>query len=89
MQGIYYNWNTNKFPELQFTNKQQIGFSAQEVEKIFPELVITDANGYKAVDYGKLSPVLVEAIKEQQKKMDEMKQEIEDLKKMVQELSKK
>ena len=51
--------------------------------------MITDANGYKAVDYGKLSPVLVEAIKEQQKKMDEMKQEIEDLKKMVQELSKK
>ena len=34
------------------------------MEKIFPELVVTDKDGYKSVDYSKLTPILVEAIKE-------------------------
>jgi len=37
---------------------------AQEVEEIFPELVRTDADGYKSVDYAKLTPILLEAVKE-------------------------
>ncbi|MDF1550612.1 MAG: secretion protein Por, partial [Bacteroidales bacterium] len=44
---------------------KQLGLVAQEVEKILPELVSTSPNGYKAIDYSKLTPVLVEAIKEQ------------------------
>lgn len=36
---------------------------AQEVEALFPELVNTKPDGYKAVDYAKLTPILLEAIK--------------------------
>jgi hypothetical protein len=44
-----------------------IGMIAQEVEKILPELVFTDENnGYKGINYSKITAVLVEAIKEQQ-----------------------
>lgn len=38
---------------------------AQEVEKIMPEVVSTNGDGYKSMDYAKLVPLLIEAIKEQ------------------------
>jgi len=45
------------------------------MEKVYPQVVITDKNGYKEIDYSKLTPVLVEAIKDQQKLIDELKAE--------------
>ena len=50
-----------------------MGLIAQEVEKVIPELVRTDKEGYKAVSYEKLTAVLVEAVKEQQKQNDQLK----------------
>ena len=58
---------------------KQIGVIAQEVEEIYPELVTTDADGFKSVDYTKLAPVLIEAIKEQQQQIDELKRLVEEL----------
>jgi len=49
---------------------QQVGLLAQEVERIYPELVSTGADGYKAVNYAQLTPVLLEALKEQQQQVD-------------------
>jgi hypothetical protein len=82
LQGVNYLWKTEEFPAKNFSKSNQLGLIAQEVEKIYPELVLTDNDGYKSVDYGKLTPVLVEAIKDQQKQID-------DLKKMVEQLMKK
>jgi len=73
LRGVTYNWKTEEFPEKEFTEELQIGFIAQELEKIFPELVYTDKNGYKAVDYSKLTPILLEATKEQQNLIEELK----------------
>jgi hypothetical protein len=43
---------------------------------VFPELVITDEDGYKAVNYSAMTAVLVEAIKEQQKMIEDLKAEV-------------
>jgi hypothetical protein len=64
MQGVRYDWKREEFPEKNFSQESQIGFIAQEIETVFPEMVITDEKGYKSVDYARLTPVLVEAIKE-------------------------
>lgn len=64
INGVRYDWKQEEFPEKQFSDKNQIGFIAQEIEKIFPEMVFTDEKGFKSVDYARLTPVLVEAIKE-------------------------
>lgn len=64
INGVHYYWKQEEFPEKHFSDKNQIGFIAQEIEKIFPEMVITDEKGFKSVDYARLTPVLVEAIKE-------------------------
>ena len=50
-----------------------VGVLAQEIEKVLPEVVATRDNGYKAVKYEKIVPLLIEAIKEQQKQIDELK----------------
>ena len=81
LHGIYYFWNQEKFPSKQFNDERQIGFSAQEIEKLFPEMVQTDADGYKSVDYSRMTPVLVEAIKDLQNQIQELRREVAKLKK--------
>lgn len=82
LRGTNYFFNTNSFPEKNFLSDKQMGVVAQEVEKIYPELVSTDKDGYKSVNYIGLIPVMIESIKEQQRQIDE-------LKKMMKEISKK
>ena len=50
-----------------------VGVIAQEIEKVLPEVVTTRDNGYKAVKYEKIIPLLVEAIKELQAEVQELK----------------
>ena len=54
---------------------EKIGLLAQEVQKAFPELVkqAGDAEGTLSVNYQGMIPVLINAIKEQQKQIDELK----------------
>jgi len=61
ISGVEYDWNT----ELQNTyDGHDVGVLAQEIEKILPEAVTTRADGYKAVRYEKVIPLLIQAIKE-------------------------
>ena len=53
-----------------------IGVIAQEIEKVLPEVVTTRDNGYKAVKYEKIVALLIEAIKEQQSEIDQLKDKI-------------
>ncbi len=63
--------------------EKQIGFIAQEVEKIVPEVVSTDysdSNEYKSVAYSNVTALLVEAIKELRQEVKDLKEEIRELK---------
>jgi hypothetical protein len=75
LKGVSYDWKADEYPKMGFTKNRQIGFIAQDVEKVFPELVQTDNNGYKGIYYGQMVPVLLEAMKEQQKEISELKKE--------------
>jgi trimeric autotransporter adhesin len=78
INGLYYDYDNEKFPERHFSQKRQLGVIAQEVEKLYPELVQTDANGYKSVDYVKLTPILIEAIKELNAKVETLEKDKKD-----------
>ena len=63
--------------------EKQIGFIAQEVEKIVPEVVSTDysdSNEYKSIAYSNVTALLVEAIKELRQEVKDLKEEIRELK---------
>lgn len=64
VQGVYYEWKTEEFPNAGLVEGKQIGLVAQDVEKEIPELESEDEDGYKAVSYTKLTAVPVEAGKE-------------------------
>ncbi len=64
MRGVEYNWRIAEYPENHFSDKRQVGFLAQELLEVLPEVVDQGSDGYYTVDYAKLTPLLVEAIKE-------------------------
>ena len=68
MRGVSFDWIENGNPE--------IGVIAQEVEEVLPELVNTNDEGIKSVKYGNIVAVLIEAIKEQQEQIDELKAQL-------------
>jgi hypothetical protein len=96
LQGVNFEWKSENElstivktsdPNLNAGNSKfnfplgtQIGVIAQDVENVIPEVVLTDADGLKSVDYVKIVPVLIEAIKEQQKQIERLTQEVEALK---------
>jgi hypothetical protein len=79
IQGVTYYWKVDEYPDKHFPEGEQVGFIAQEIEKVYPQVVLTDKDGYKSVDYSKLTPILVEAIKEQQKIIEELQKVIQQL----------
>lgn len=70
VRGVCFDWIQGTDCGLFLPEGQQIGIIAQELEEVYPELVMTTDSGYKMVDYTKLTPVLLEAIKEQQKSIE-------------------
>lgn len=75
LQPVSFNWQDESKGK-----QKQLGLIAQDVEKYFPEVVSTDSQGYKAVSYEQLIPVLFQSIKQQQQEIDLLKQQVESLK---------
>jgi hypothetical protein len=75
INGINFNYkNQDLFPG------RQVGVIADEVEKVVPEAVITNEDGNKMISYGSLIPLLIEAVKEQQKEIEALKLELSAIK---------
>lgn len=84
LRGVTFNWKNATD-----NSKLQYGFIAQEVEEILPDLVGTDSNGYKTINYIGVIPVLTEAIKTQQEEIESLKSENEQLKSTLDQLLKR
>ena len=66
LRGVSYDWTSDNHPHFEFDSRRQIGLIAQEVNSVLPEAVTKSVDGYYSIDYNKIVPVLVEALKEQQ-----------------------
>ena len=93
LQPVHYFWRADQFPDRHFGNAKNYGLIAQDVEQVLPELVETDSDGYKAVDYSKLPLLTIQAVKElkaandaQKAETDALKQRVADLERLVSEL---
>ena len=75
LRGVYYNRTDIN------TSQKQIGLIAQEVEAVIPEVVLTanDELKTKSISYAQINALLIEAIKEQQTIIDDLKSRIETL----------
>lgn len=73
LSGYTYNYNVEQFKAKNFDKSEQIGLIAQEVKEVFPQLVKEDDKGLLSVNYQGMIPVLLEAAKEQQQQIEELK----------------
>ena len=83
LRGVTYDFRTEEFADKNFPEYNQLGFIAQEVEAVIPQVVRTDSEGYKAVDYAKITALLTQAIKEQQDIIDAQQTKIESQKESI------
>ncbi|MGD1847922.1 MAG: tail fiber domain-containing protein [Salibacteraceae bacterium] len=70
LQGTTYTMNQEAFPERNFNEGNQYGFIAQDLQKVMPEAVLEDEDGYLAVNYIAVVPLMVEGMKEQQVRLE-------------------
>jgi len=80
LEGITFQWNDIK-TGMKRPEGNQMGFTAQNIQQVFPEAVTTDAQGYLQTAYGTYDALLVEAMKELANQVKELQKEIAELKK--------
>jgi trimeric autotransporter adhesin len=73
LKGVYFDWRHDEFLERNFKKTRDIGFIAQSVQDVLPELVSADQDGFLFLDYEKITAVLTTAIQEQQAQIEELK----------------
>jgi len=83
LRPVSYYWKKSLQTDKGFGSAKQIGFLAQEVKAILPEAVLDNKEHGMAIDYGKLTPILIGAVQEQQELIDQQAQKIADLEKQL------
>jgi len=76
MRGVRFEYKDQK----KYAKGPKIGVIAQELVKVFPEMVTKGTDGFFKVDYTQLTAVLIQAVKEQQKMMQQQQLEMDELK---------
>jgi len=99
LSSYTYEYNTEKYPHLNFPAQRQYGFLSQEVEQVLPELIKTtvqpdqydnegnllhESVSFKAINYTAIIPLLVEGMKEQQKEIEALKSQVQQLQQLQQ-----
>jgi hypothetical protein len=79
IRPVAYNFRTEEFAEGQFDDKLHYGIIAQELETVLPNLVYTDLEGYKGINYTELIPLLIKSNQEQQAQIEEQQNQINQL----------
>jgi len=79
LRGVKFQWRRDQEVSAELPRGERVGLLAQDVEAVLPEAVLSPEDGYKSVDYSRLTPVLIEALKEQQRQIDELKAMVDQL----------
>jgi len=87
LRGVLFTWDRTNDKAANMSSGRDMGMIAQEVEEVFPEVVHTDSDGYKSMDYPKLVAFLVEVNKAQQAELAARKADIDRLNRTVEEIA--
>jgi hypothetical protein len=86
LQPVHYFWRASEFPDRHFGDQPAYGLVAQDVEQVLPELVVTDREGFKAVDYSELPLLTIQAVKELKAENDQLKARVAELERLFAQL---
>jgi hypothetical protein len=79
LEPMEYTWKKGTKEYDMFGEKEEIGFIAQQIEKIYPEIVINKKDGYLSLMYNRLTSILIEGIRHQQNDLVSVNDEISKL----------
>jgi len=86
LQPVHFDWNQEQYPEYHFGSGRNSGLIAQDVEKVFPDMVSVDAHGYKTVNYSELPYLTLAAIRELKTENDSLRQQLANRQQELEEL---
>ena len=75
INGYTFDWK--ELEGVHINKGHDVGVIAQEIEEVLPEVTVTRENGYKAVRYEKIVPLLIECVKSQQQQIESQQQQTE------------
>jgi hypothetical protein len=76
LHGVAFTWDTSAVRASGLGAQRQIGLIAQEVEAVLPQVVATGADGYKSIDYSRLTALLIEVAKAQQARIEALERRL-------------
>ena len=80
LTGVSFEFDNSDYPDLDLPEGRQVGLVAQDVEEVVPEVVMSPPDGgLKSIKYANLVALLIEAVKEQQGQLDDLRAENEEL----------
>lgn len=88
LRGVSFEWNHLATTLGLKEGQKSIGMIAQELQKVYPQLVVGSKNEYLSIDYGKFTVVLLQSIKELKSQMNTMQDQINTLQEKVKRLEK-
>ena len=80
LNPVFYDWDRSNAKTAGFEDRHQVGFIAQEVEKVLPEVVNKGEDSYRSLEYGKIVSVVVAAVKELYSKVVSIESAVDILK---------
>lgn len=75
-----FQYNNQNFKDKKFPEGERLGLMADEVEKLFPECIAKDADGYRHVNYSMMIAPLLETVKQLEKKVGELEKRLSEKK---------
>ncbi len=79
LHGVHYRWKPEFREHHGLSDDEQTGLIAQEVARVLPDAVSSGPDGYYAVDYSRLVPLLLEGIKQQRVTIHQLEQKLDAL----------
>jgi hypothetical protein len=86
LQPVHFEWNLEANSPYRFGPGRNAGLLAQDVEKVFPEMVSVDAQGFKMVNYSELPYLTLAAIRELKTENDSLRAQLAERQRVLEEL---
>ncbi len=89
LRGVFFRWDTSILRAKDLGPQRELGFLAQEVEAVLPEVVSTGPDGYRTVDYARLTAFLIEVAKSQETEIARQKEALDRQRALLEALSRR
>ena len=83
LEPVEYTWKKGTTMYKEMGEKEEIGFIAQQIQEIYPEIIINRNDGYLSLMYNRLTSILIEGLRHQQKDLKTINDDLSNLENLL------